>query len=371
MKNAVKGAAKGVKGRIGVAVLSLAHGHVNAYCGQIAGFEDAHLVACWDDNEARGRSAAERFGMEYCASPEEAADRPDVDAAIIGVETYRHAEMVRLAARAGKHILLQKPMALTLEDCDQIIADVNESGVLFSMAYQMRQDPMNQKIRELVQSGALGKVGIVRRRHCINALFHESFHSSWHVDPVKNMGMWMDDASHAADFLLWVMGRPVSVTAEIDNLLSSAAPDDTGCAVYRFESGAMGILLNSSVVWAGENTVEAYGSEGVAIQNHDDGPSTGTAGIPHPIGLKMWLRAEADRGWQDLGFELPNSHGARIAAVARPFIEYLKDPSKPHATAEDGKLCIEMILGAYRSSQEGRRVALPLSDERESSKETS
>ncbi len=349
---------------IGIGIMSLAHGHVNAYCAQIAGFEDAHLAACWDDNRGRGAAAAQRYDMPLCDSPEELVERADVDAVIIGIETYRHAEMVRLAARAGKHILLQKPMALTLEDCDQIISDVENAGVQFSMAYQMRQDPMNQKIREMVQNGELGKVGVIRRRHCIPALFHESFHSSWHVDPVKNMGMWMDDASHAADFLLWVMGKPVSVVAEIDNLLSSAAPDDTGCAIYRFESGAMGVLFNSSVVWAGENTTEVYGDEAVLIQNHDDGPSTNTAAsLPHPIGLKVWRSAEAERGWQDLGFPIPASHGARIAAVARPFIDYLKDSSKPHATAQEGKLCIEMILGAYRSAQEGRRVSLPLSEQ--------
>ncbi len=352
---------------IGIGIMSLAHGHLNAYCAQIHGFEDAHLAACWDDNAARGSAAAQRYSMPFCDSPEELVERADVDAVMIGIETYRHAEMVRIAARAGKHILLQKPMALTLEDCDQIIADVEEAGVLFSMGYQMRQDPMNQKIRDLVQNGALGKIGILRRRHCIPALLHESFHSSWHVDPVKNMGMWMDDASHAADFLLWVMGKPVSVVAEIDNLLSSAAPDDTGCAVYRFESGAMGILFNSSVIWAGENTTEVYGDEGVLIQNHGDGPSTNTAAsLPSPIGLKLWRQAEAEKGWQDLGFPVPAGHGERIAAVARPFIDYLKEPSPDrqttHATAQEGKLCIEMILGAYRSAREGRRVSLPLSE---------
>jgi predicted dehydrogenase len=346
--------------KLGIGVLSLAHGHVGAYCSQIANFDDARLVAIWDDDVARGQNAAKQWGMDYCAAPEAVVQRKDVDAVMIGVETNRHAEMTCLAANAKKHVLLQKPMALSLEDCDRIIEAVDRNGVLFTMGYQMRQDPMNQKIRELVQNGTLGDIAVIRRRHCISALFHESFHSTWHVDPVKNMGMWMDDASHAADFLYWILGEPVSVVAEIDNILTHVAADDTGCALFRFKGGAMGILLNSSVTWAGENTTEVYGSKGVLIQNHDDGVSTSTKGIPNPIGLKMFLAEEADKGWQDLGFPIPDSHGRRIAAVARPFIDYLKNPDLPHATAREGRWCIQMILGSYKAAREGRRVALPL-----------
>ena len=347
---------------IGVGVLSLAHGHIQSYCGEIQGFGDADVISCWDDDETRGRAAAERYGMAYVADPRAVVEDDRVHAVMIGVETNRHAEMVRLAAHAGKHILLQKPMALTLDDCDQIIGDVDAAGVLFSMGYQMRQDPMNQKIKALIDDGTLGRIGIVRRRHCLNMLFSEAFHSSWHVDPEKNMGMWMDDASHAADFLLWLLGKPLSVMAEIDSILTDVVHDETGCAIYRFGGGPMAILLNSSAVWAGENTTEVYGDRGVVIQNHDDGPSTGTTGIPHPIGLKLFRSEAQQDGWEDLGFELPASHGARIAAVARPFIDYLKDPSSPHATAREGKTCIEMILGAYTSAREGRRVSLPLVD---------
>ena len=118
--------------KLGIGVLSLAHGHIQSYCAEIQGFDDADVVSCWDDDAARGSGAAERYGMAYVDTPEAVVNDDRVDAVMIGVETYRHAEMVRLAAQAGKHILLQKPMALTLEDCDQIIADVDDAGVLFS-----------------------------------------------------------------------------------------------------------------------------------------------------------------------------------------------------------------------------------------------
>src|SRR5205085_2662659 len=76
--------------------------------------------------------------------------------------------------------------------------------------------------------------------------------SAWHIDPVANKGMFMDDAVHAADFLYWLLGEPVSVMAEIDNVLTTCAPDDTGMAVYRFREGAFGLLYNCSVTLGAE-----------------------------------------------------------------------------------------------------------------------
>jgi predicted dehydrogenase len=135
--------------------------------------------------------------------------------------------MVLAAAAAGKDILCQKPMALTLADCDRMIEAVEKAGVRFTMAFQMRHDPANVKMKELIDSGILGKIGVLRRRHCINVLFNENFvkgPTRWHIDPEKNMGMFMDDASHATDFIHWMLGYPASVIAEIDNVLTQAAP---------------------------------------------------------------------------------------------------------------------------------------------------
>jgi predicted dehydrogenase len=127
-------------------------------------------------------------------------------------------------------------MAITLADCDRIIETVDRTGVWFSMAFQMRCDPQNIKMKELVQSGAIGRVGTVRRRHCIPVLFSEAFvngPSRWHITAEANKGMFFDDATHALDWLVWMFGvSPVSVTAEIDNVLTNSAPDDTGAAIF-------------------------------------------------------------------------------------------------------------------------------------------
>jgi predicted dehydrogenase len=349
--------------KVGIGVLSFAHGHAGMYCQQIAGYDDARLVACWDDDEARGKAAAERWGMRYTPHVEDVLSDPDIQAVIVTMETSRHAEFCVAAAKAGKEILLQKPMALTLADCDSIIDAVDRAGVRLMMAFQMRRDPMNRQMHQWITEGAVGKVGIVRRRHCLGVLFDRNFLTGptrWHIDPEKNLGMWMDDAVHAADFLYWFLGRPVSVTAEIDNLLTDVSPDDTGVALYRFESGALGILFNSSVVLAAENTTEIYGDAGVIIQNYGDGPSTPMA-PPGARPLKLYRRGVSPPRWEEPEIPVPASHGERIAGVARPFVDMLLSDREPDVTARDGRVSVEMILGSYQAAREGRRVRFPLS----------
>jgi predicted dehydrogenase len=347
--------------KLGIGVISFAHGHANLYCDRLATYDDVRLVAAWDDDEARGAATAAKYAMCYSPHLEDLLDNPDVQAVIVTCETNRHAAMVLAAAAAGKHILCQKPMALTLADCDRMAAAVEAAGVKFMMAYQMRHDPSNQKIKELVDSGAVGRISLVRRRHCIPVLFNDAFVTGptrWHLDPAQNMGMFMDDASHATDFLHWLLGKPVSVVAEIDNTVTDIAPDDTGVAIYRYAGGAMAVLVNSSVTLAGENTTEVYGDQGVIIQNHDDLVSTNIALPPHPIALKRYTRGESQ--WQDLGVPIPASHSERIAAVPRAFVDCVLQDLVPPTTAADGRVSVEMVLGAYRSAREGRRVHFPL-----------
>src|SRR5579884_1116243 len=144
---------------INLGILSFAHGHVGVYCNQMQGWDDVRLVATWDDDEARGKASAEKFGMDYSPHVEDVLGRKEIDAVIVTSETNKHADLCVAAAEAGKHILLQKPMALTLEECDRIIAAVDRAGVTLQMAFQMRCDPVNQRMKQMIEDGTLGKVG--------------------------------------------------------------------------------------------------------------------------------------------------------------------------------------------------------------------
>jgi predicted dehydrogenase len=342
---------------LGLGVVSFAHGHVNAYIETIATFADARVIAAWDSDRERGEAQCARYNLAFEPDLDVLLRRDDIDAVFITSPTNRHAEHVLAAAQAGKGILLQKPMALTLADCDAICAAVERHGVPFSMCYQMRCDPVNQKMKELLDEGAVGNVAIMRRRHAIGALLQPQFArpGNWHIDPVQNMGMFMDDASHAADWFYWMLGRPTSVIAEIDNVVTTVAPDDNGVAVYRFGKGEIGILLNSSTMLAAEATTEIYGDRGTIIQNYGDAPSSV---LPRPAGapaLKIYRAGAAD--WEAFDFPSDTPHAARIRAVPRQVVDFLHGRRGPIATAADGRVCIEMILSAYEAAHTGRRVS--------------
>ena len=343
-----------------IGTLSHAHGHINTYCKEMLGFDDVELVAVWDDVEVRGTKAASDFNMEFRPQAEDVISDPEIDAVMIGCETNRHADYVERAAEAGKHILLQKPMATTLADCDRIIDVVKRTGIKFSVAFQMRQDPVNQRIKALVDEGVIGNLAVVRRRHCIPVLLNPAFFeglSKWHVDAEANVGMFFDDATHAADWFLWTFGMPVSVTAEIDNVVTDIAPDDNGVAIYRFESGMMGILFNSSTTVAGVNTTEIYGDKGTLIQDFGDSPSTS---VPRPPDTKplRYIR-QGDSEWTEIDLPIPDSQGERIGAIPRPFVDYIKGLTDLRVSAEDGRKSVEMVLGAYASAASGQRIIFP------------
>lgn len=346
----------------GIGVLSHAHAHVDTYCRVLRAVPDVALIATWDAHPERGRRAASEFGFDLRPSPAAVAQDPAVDAILIGSPTNEHADLVEVAAASGKAILLQKPMATTLEGCDRICRAVAQHGVSFSMAFQMRHDPVNRKMKELLDAGAIGHVAIVRRRHSIGVLLNPQFAAgltAWHVDPVQNVGMFFDDATHAADWFLWMFGMPVSVVAEIDAIVRQTAPDDNGVALYRFRSGEIGVLLNSATTVAAVNTTEIYGDEGTIVHDYGDSPSTGAPRRADAVPLRLIRRGESR--WTEFPLAIPTAHGERIEAVIRPFIAYVRGECGPAVTAEEGRRSVEMVLAAYRSAAEGRRVTFPFS----------
>jgi predicted dehydrogenase len=342
--------------QIRLGIISFAHGHINRYVEEIANFNDATMVVAWDDDHQRGIENTSKYGIEWESNLDTLLARPDIDAVFITSETNKHAEHCIMAANAKKHILLQKPMALSLADCDAIIEVVKKNQVNFSMCHQMRADPINQKIKALLEENSVGNISIVRRRHAIPVLLNTSWATpdNWHLDPVQNMGMFMDDASHATDWFYWMLGRPVSVMAEIDNIVTDVAPDDNGVAIYRFAGGVMGILLNSSTQLAAQSTTEIYGNDGTILQDYGDSPSSHLPTKESP--LRLYQKGMDE--WQTFDFPVVPHH-TRISAVPRPLIDYLKGQGTPLATADEGRVAIEMVLSAYESAKTGKRILFP------------
>jgi predicted dehydrogenase len=343
---------------INLGILGLAHGHVGVYCEQWRKrfAHDVTLVSAWDHDQARAASAREKFGVRVDQSAADLLARPDVNAVVIGAETSLHADLVEAAAAAGKAIILQKPLCLTMDEADRIVAAVERFGAAFTLAWQMRVDPQNVEMKHLVTAGTLGRVYMVRRRHGLSTHVWPGFENTWHVRPELNRGMWADDASHAIDFLLWLLGEPESVVAEIATLRSASVPDDHGIAVFRYRDGTFAEVVSSFTCLVGENTTEVVGEEGVIIQNYGDGPS---AQVPRPagaVGLKWFLKGS--KAWFNSATPSPASHGERIAALAPELLRFLKGERGPICTAAEGRMSLAMTLACYRSSELGRRVRL-------------
>jgi predicted dehydrogenase len=339
---------------LNVSILGFAHGHVGVYCDQWTKLPDqpVRVVAGWDHDAARAEAGRRKYGCETVATPQAALEK--CDGAVIGAETSMHADLVELAAAAGKPIVLQKPLCLTLAEADRIVAAVNRHRVPFTLAWQMRVDPQNVEMRRMIRDGALGRVYMLRRRHGLSTHVWPNFENTWHVKPELNRGMWADDASHPIDWLLWTLGEPESVTAQIATLRSAKVPDDHGIAIFRYPDGTFAEINCSFTCLAGENTTEIVGEDGVIIQNFGDGPSTQ---VPHDAnGLKWLLKGDTD--WTRSPVPSPKSHGERIAALAPELLQFLRGQRPPICTAEEGRTSLRMVLASYRSSELNRTVRL-------------
>lgn len=341
-----------------IGILGFAHPHVGAYIGEWWQHPemDVTVAAGWDHDAARSRQNAEKPGVPMLASPEDLLARSDIGGVVIASETSLHADLVEKAAAAGKAIVVQKPLALTVEQADRIVAAVERSRVPFTLAWQMRVDPQNIKMKELLTSGVLGRIFMVRRRHGLPTHLWKGFEDSWHVNPKLNRDIWADDAAHPADFIYWLLGMPSSVTAEIGSLLNPRIPRDNGIAIFRYEDGMIAEISCSFTCIAGENTTEIIGEKGVVIQNYGDVPS---ANVPHPkggVGLKWFLQEKGDWTVSDIP-EVPD-HGQRIRGLAGPLAEFFHGKRSPIATAVEGREVVRMILATYESSDQGVRVEL-------------
>jgi predicted dehydrogenase len=243
-----------------------------------------------------------------------------------------------------------------MAQADRMVAAVERAGVPFTMAWQMRVDPQNVQVKEMVRSGELGKIFIVRRRHGLGVHTWPDFKNLWHTKPDLNRDIWADDAAHAIDYIHWLLGVPESVTAEMDTLNDPQIPMDNGIAIFRYPGGPIAEVVCSFTCVAAENTTEVFAEKGTIIQNYGDVPS---CNVPRPAdacGLKWFTTAKND--WTCSDIASPSGHGARISGLSGPLSDFFHAKRAPIATAEEGRTTLRMTLACYISTREGRRVHL-------------
>ncbi|MHB1002185.1 MAG: Gfo/Idh/MocA family protein [Armatimonadota bacterium] len=343
---------------IGIGILGFAHGHVNMYCAQWKQKPELGIkvIAGWDHDANRAESNCSNFGIYQAKSADDLLARDDVDAVVIASETSMHADLVELAAYAGKAIVLQKPMALTLEQADRIVKAVKDNNVPFTMAWQMRVDPHNVQAKSLLAEGEFGRMFMLRRRHGLPTQKMQDFEKTWHVKPELNRDIFADDAAHAIDFIYWMLGMPVSVSAEMGTLLNPNIPNDNAIAVFRYADGTFAEVSCSFTAVAAENVLEIICENGAIIGNYGDLPS---ANIPWPAGgIQMKWYLEKNGAWTVSDIPDIKQHGERIAGLAAPLAAFLHGDRPPIAAVEEGRDVLRLVLACYESNTKGCRIDL-------------
>lgn len=343
---------------IRLGILGFAHGHVDSYCGIWREKPDMGVVvtAGWDHDAARAAASCAKHGIRQADSVEALLTLPDVDAVAIGSETAYHADLVEKAAAAGKPIILQKPLALTLAEADRIVSAVNRHPVPFTLAWQMRVDPHNLKMKELLAGGRFGRLFMIRRRHCLPTQNWKDFDKTWHVQPAMNRDIFADDAAHPVDFMLWLLGMPASVTAELGTLLNPKIVNDNAILLFRYADGSFAEVSCTFAAAAGENTTEIVCEKGTIVGNFGELVSSMNPRPPGGIQLK-WFHVD-DKAWMVSDLPEITNHGARIQGLAGPLADFLHGRRPAIATAEEGRQVLKLILACYESASQGRRISI-------------
>ena len=341
---------------IKVGILGLAHGHVMTYGKKWIEHPEwgIELIGGWDHDAARRDANTKTLGIRVYDSPE--AILNDADAVVISSETSGHALLTELACAAGKDIICYKPMALTLPEADRMVSAVENAGVRFTLGYQMRVDPQNIRMKEMVHDGTIGEICHYRRRHGLSTHTWPDFENAWHTQEHYNRDIFADDSAHPIDMINWMFGVPETVSCEMTTMANLRIKNNNGVALFRYANGMIAEITCSFTCTASEITTEIYGTKGSIQQYYGDAVSTT---LPRPAGqpgLKYWRIGDAD--WTDSGIPSPERHGERIAAQGEVFAQFLRGERGPICSVYEARDSLKMVLACYLSAREGCRVRI-------------
>jgi UDP-N-acetyl-2-amino-2-deoxyglucuronate dehydrogenase len=227
----------------------------------------ARLAAVCRADGSRADEAAAEFGVPCEASLEALLERPDVDAVCLCSPSGLHADQALAAARAGKHVLVEKPMALRLADADAMIAACRDAGVRLGVVLQRRTDPASRALHDAIRAGELGRMvlGAATVPYFRPQSYYDSaaWRGTWSLD---GGGALMNQGIHLVDLLLWLMGGEAEVIGASGGVAHHEIEvEDCVVAALRFSSGARGTIVATTAAAPGfPHRVEVYGSRGGA-----------------------------------------------------------------------------------------------------------
>lgn len=338
-------------------------------CGMISNFHamaienipGAKLVACFD----MVPQAADRFAEEKrCAGYhdlDEMLKHPEVDIITICTPSGAHRDPAIAAAKAGKHVIVEKPLEITLKRCDAIIKACEDNGVQLGTIMPSRFSPANVELKKAIEKGRFGKLtmGDTYVKWWRSQEYYDSggWRGTWALD---GGGAYMNQAIHNVDLLYWLMGDVAEVCGVTGTLAHERIEvEDTGAACVKFQNGAIGVLEATTSAFPGLlKRTEIHGTTGSAIVEQDN--------------LKMWTFAKEQKRDAEILEKYSSKAGTGGAADPKAidftghmlqfkdFLKAIKKGEKPAVDGYEGRKSVEIILAIYKSSWTGRRVELPL-----------
>ncbi len=318
----------------------------------------AKLVAVTSRREERAKEFASKWNLDlWYTDHEEMLEKAPIDAVIISTPHYLHYPMALDAIRAGKHTLVDKPMAINLKEADEMINEAEKRGVKLGVTLQSRFDPTIRKVKDAAEEGKLGQL-------ILGEAIVKWFRTQEYYDKSPWRGRWategggalINQAIHTIDLLLWIMGPPKYLWAQIDTVAHNIEVEDIAVATIRFENGALGVVQGSTATYPGLPTrLEIHGTKGTAIIEGEVLKRWSVLGEEEVImekskeGLKSWARPEL----------VPATNHA---ALIKDFAEAVLNDREPFVNGVEGRRSLELIMAIYESSRSRSVINFPLSD---------
>ena len=335
--------------RIGlVGTGAISHKHGDSY--REIGYD---LVACSNRGRQKGEEFAAKYGCDFVSGARDLCARPDIDFVDVCTFPDSHVQICRWAAESGKHVLLQKPMALTLEDCRTMIALCKDAGVGLGVVSQHRFDECAVFLKAALESGRLGRLlqldGYVKW-HRPQAYYDRPGKGTW---AVEGGGALINQGIHTADVMQYLAGPVRRVFAHWQlGATHAMEAEDLVNAVLVYENGAGGVLQAATATWPGyPERIEIHGSKGTAVITGDQLTAWD---VDSDAGEDAPLSAGVDSGAAD-------PMAISIENLKRQFLEFgdaISHGREPLVNGSEGLAALRLVLGVYRSAREGAPVDL-------------
>ncbi|MEA3364012.1 MAG: Gfo/Idh/MocA family oxidoreductase [Candidatus Hydrogenedentes bacterium] len=318
--------------------------------------DNAELTAVYDVNPKANKEVADEFDVEACDSEEALLDA-DCDVIYIATPANVHCGHVLSAAAAGKHVLCEKPLGMTVAEVERMIAVCKENGVKLGTAFMMRFHAQHQEALKFVRDGKLGTPVLGRAQL---SCWYPPIPGAWRQYPEQGGGgSLMDMGGHCLDLLEMFYGRTVKVHCVTGNLVHEYPSEDTGVVLLEFENGAKGVVDNLFNVpdASSKNRLELYGSKGSIL-------AEGTIGQGEIGEMTAYLES-GDAGYEA---QQARSGGGGISITPNPvnmyraeveaFSQAVLDDTEPPVPGEDGLWSQRLLAACYEAAKTGCAVSL-------------